>query len=159
MKSMISYLILSTLVIASAWELNGQDLDPRAQERLNAQKVAFFTQRLKLTPEEAEKFWPYYNEYQKRKNILTQERNNTTRTFNQNSSYLSEDEMVELADRYIMYQQKEADLVVEYHEKFKEILPIQKVLRLYQTESMYKTFLLNQLRNRAQNARQRRINR
>ncbi len=31
--------------------------------KLTAYKIAFFTQRLDLTPAEAEKFWPVYNDY------------------------------------------------------------------------------------------------
>ena len=32
----------------------------QAKERIDAQRVAFITQRLSLTPTEAEKFWPVW---------------------------------------------------------------------------------------------------
>ncbi|MCB0665633.1 MAG: hypothetical protein KDC80_07420, partial [Saprospiraceae bacterium] len=31
------------------------------QERIEAQRVAFITQRVNLSPEEAQQFWPIYN--------------------------------------------------------------------------------------------------
>ena len=34
-------------------------------ERIKAQKVAYITDELDLTPQEAEKFWPIYNSYDK----------------------------------------------------------------------------------------------
>ncbi|MCK7539265.1 MAG: hypothetical protein MZV63_54335 [Marinilabiliales bacterium] len=46
----------------------------RADEKLTAYKIAFFTQRLDLTPAEAEKFWPLYNDYSARKNKLQADR-------------------------------------------------------------------------------------
>src|SRR5690606_38493057 len=37
------------------------------KEKLESAKVAFITQRLDLTPEQAEKFWPVYNQHSERK--------------------------------------------------------------------------------------------
>src|SRR5574344_1415527 len=37
------------------------DKKPRRWNEIMSQKVAFVTQKLQLTPEEAEKFWPVYN--------------------------------------------------------------------------------------------------
>src|SRR6476660_7690060 len=48
-------------------------IDPKAKEKINAARIAYITERLGLTPEEAEKFWPVYREYsQKRKEIRQQ---------------------------------------------------------------------------------------
>ena len=35
----------------------------RVAEKVEAQKIAFITNALNLTPEESQKFWPLYNEY------------------------------------------------------------------------------------------------
>jgi len=43
------------------------------RERLEAYRIGFFTKKLNLIAEEAEKFWPAYNEYQKQKNTLLSE--------------------------------------------------------------------------------------
>src|SRR5688572_13194852 len=45
-------------------------IDPKAKEKINAARVAYITERLELTPEEAEKFWPVYREFvQKRQDL------------------------------------------------------------------------------------------
>jgi hypothetical protein len=36
-------------------------------EKLKSQRIAFFTEKLELTPAEAEKFWPVYNAYSEEK--------------------------------------------------------------------------------------------
>lgn len=58
MKQILFFLIF---VMCSVVEVNAQP--PRHSERIEALKVAFFTQQLKLTAEEAQKFWPVYNSY------------------------------------------------------------------------------------------------
>lgn len=40
------------------------------KEKLESAKVAFITQRLDLSPEQAEKFWPAYNQHSKEKRSL-----------------------------------------------------------------------------------------
>ena len=49
------FLILSTTLCISAFAQN--------KNKLEAQRVAFITQRLNLTPEEAQQFWPIFNQY------------------------------------------------------------------------------------------------
>lgn len=58
MKQILFFLIFA---ISSVVKINAQP--PRNFERIEALKVAFFTQQLKLTAEEAQKFWPVYNSY------------------------------------------------------------------------------------------------
>ncbi|MGB0178240.1 MAG: hypothetical protein ACPF9D_13825, partial [Owenweeksia sp.] len=35
----------------------------RVNDRIEAMRAQFFTEKLDLTPEEAQKFWPVYNQY------------------------------------------------------------------------------------------------
>lgn len=117
-------------------------------ERLDAYKIAFFTKRLNLTSQEAERFWPVYNEFQEKKNGIQQQRISSVRNSNQNSVNMSEKELTEVGDKLISLQMEEADLALEFHKKFKEILAPVKVLRLYQAENQYRLTLLNELRDR-----------
>ena len=40
------------------------------QERVKAAKVAYLTRELGLSPQEAERFWPVYNEFENRRDDL-----------------------------------------------------------------------------------------
>jgi len=117
-------------------------------ERLNAYKIAFFTRKLNLSSQEAEKFWPVYNEFQEKRNEIQLERISLNRDFNQNSFDMNEKELTEAGDKLISLQVDEVNLAVEFHDRFKKILPPLKVLRLYQAENQYRMQLLNELQNK-----------
>ncbi len=126
----------------------GYDIDKL--ERLNAQKIAFFTQKLQLTSDEAERFWPVYNEYQKKKNEIQLNRKKSSEYFRLNYGTMTDNEIEKVSDEYVSFNKAESDILLEYHQKFKEILPIKKVMRLYQAEVQYKGILLRQIRNSQQ---------
>ena len=146
-NTMVKRAILFLLIVSAipSSKISGQN---PGFERLNAYKVGFFTKKLNLTSEEAEKFWPVYNVFQEKKNEIQRERILLNRNTLQNFSNLSEKELTEAGDKLISFQMKESDLALEYHKKFKEILPPVKVIRLYQAENQYRMQLLNELKER-----------
>lgn len=115
-------------------------------DRMDSYKIAFFTRRLNLTPAEAEKFWPVYNEYDNKRIKLQHERAATIRQVNQNENRMSDSEIIKAADRLVALQVEEAALTEALHKRLKEILPPVKVLRVYQAENMFRNQLLNDLR-------------
>ncbi|MGC9470150.1 MAG: hypothetical protein ACP5D1_01270 [Bacteroidales bacterium] len=155
-KHHIAALIMLTLagILQAGAQQPDEFPDMDRMDRLNAQKIAFFTNRLQLTPEESEKFWPVYNEYQKKRTDIQEQRRQLQVRYNREQSKLNDAEILQMTDQFIELQVEETELAREYHEKFKQVLPIRKVLRLYHTEIQYKTFLLRQLRERAANIRQ-----
>jgi hypothetical protein len=62
-----------------------------------------------------------------------------------------------MIEKFIRLTKEESDLFLAYHEKFKEVLPIKKVMQIYIAEEQYKTFLLRQLRNRRISQNQRKF--
>ncbi|MBA4323011.1 MAG: hypothetical protein C0408_09370 [Odoribacter sp.] len=117
-------------------------------DKLNAYKIAFFTRRLNLTPQEAEKFWPVYNEFQDKRNSIQMERQILNRNMYQNELNMSDKDLIDAGDKYVALQVQEAALAQEYHKKFKEILSPIKVIRLYQAENQYRMQLLNELKDK-----------
>ncbi|MGD0753518.1 MAG: hypothetical protein ABR927_00540 [Bacteroidales bacterium] len=116
-------------------------------EKLNNYKIGFFTKKLNLTSEEAEKFWPVYNDYQSQRNQIQLEKLKLNRNFNQNGSTLSDDQLEEMGDKYVECLVQESNLAVAFHKKIKEVLPPVKVILYYQAENQYKAQLLNELQN------------
>src|SRR5450759_693158 len=97
-------------------------------EKLNNYKIGFFTKRLNLTSEEAEKFWPVYNEYQGKRNLIQLEKMKINRNFNQNGSTLSDNQLVEMGDKYVDCLVQESALAFAFHKKLREILAPSKVI-------------------------------
>ena len=84
------------MIISLSW-VEAQNQNP---DRLNAYRIAFFTKRLNLTSQEAEKFWPVYNEFQDHRNRIQVEKATIMRTFARDESLMKEKEMTGLGDKY-----------------------------------------------------------
>ena len=54
--------------------------------------------------------------------------------------------METLVDNHLVIEQKELDIKEAYHTKFKAILPIQKVAKIYRAEHSFKRDLLKKMR-------------
>jgi hypothetical protein len=138
-------IFMASLMIMSASVLRGQ---AQNRERLESYKIAFFTQRLKLTPSEAEKFWPLYNDLQERRAGIQAERTKLKVMANQQPGKLSKEELITMGDKLIELEVLNTELTVEFHKNLKTALPPEKVIRFYQAEDQLKLILLNQLQER-----------
>jgi len=124
-----------------------QEKDQPAHEYVTSEKIAFFTEKIGLTPDEAKKFWPIYNAYWKKKNAIIEERQNKMSYYSNHIKELSNSQMENLADDYIRQEVQKAQLLQEYHEKFKKILPIEKVMKIYKADYQFKAYLLKKIKN------------
>lgn len=156
MKKLIFALIILVMAGFGAINVQGQGqgygqgaIQPDG-EKLTAYKIAFFTKNLELTPAEAEKFWPVYNDYSARKNKLLADRLSTMRYAAQNEANMSEAELLATADRLVKTFSDEAAMVVSFNESLKSVLSPRKIIRLYQVENQYKQQLLRELNQRRQ---------
>lgn len=162
MKRIISNSLALIMLMAVTLSLSaqgpGQGMGQGAMqgdgEKLTAYKIAFFTKNLNLTPAEAEKFWPLYNDYSARKNKLQADRLLLIRYTAQNEANMSEGEIASTADKLSQSFADEASMVVSFNESLKKVLPPAKVIRLYQVENQYKQQLLRELNQRRQDAPQ-----
>lgn len=111
-------------------------------------KVGIYTRVLRLTPAEAEKFWPIFNELEeKREAIMDQERDIRDQV-EANFSEMDDAELEKLIDRMMALRKEEVLLAEEYYLKYKKILPIRKVALIHRAEMMYKRTLLERMRGR-----------
>lgn len=145
MKKTLSILIITIISIQFLSAQRGEGYEKR-KEQFKAQHISFITNKLDLSTAEAEKFWPLFNEYSKKKDDITSKRRKSMRLIMHNNGDLTNEEAEIIADMYIKTTQAETNLAVEYHEKFKKVLPIQKVAKLYQAEKLFKRELLNNLK-------------
>jgi len=118
------------------------------REKIEAMKIAFITQRLSLNREEAQKFWPVYNEYDAEKGKLRKEKREQYRDYKTNFDDLSDEEITKFVDSQIIYRQRELDIQKKYHIDLKGVLPIRKVALLYKAEEDFKKHLLKEAQSR-----------
>lgn len=107
-----------------------------SRERIEAQRVAFITQRLSLTPDEAAKFWPVYNEH---KDALKTLRDDMERPDLEN---VTDEEANTIIERHLVMEDKRLQLKKEFIRRLRVILPSRKILMLHAAERDFNKDLL-----------------
>ncbi|BAX79517.1 hypothetical protein [Labilibaculum antarcticum] len=145
-------LIILTLVLTFSTSGIAQEkehgMHHQMSERFEAQKISFITQKLELTPDEAQLFWPLYNELGKKKKENREQAKTLFRKLRNNSEELSDKELGDISDELIELKLQEAHLQKEYHLKYKKILSAKKILTLYHSERQFQSMLLRQIKER-----------
>jgi DNA polymerase elongation subunit (family B) len=67
MTILVGFLILGNKMIAQEGNAEDYGKKERFREKLEAQRIAYITNKLDLSSEESIKFWPVYNEYSKKR--------------------------------------------------------------------------------------------
>ncbi len=144
----LPYIILILLVVTSLGGLKAQQTDKQFVNKIQSQRIAFFTQRMEITPAEAQKFWPIYNEYTKKKNAITAEKNKLTKFYKASSATMTENDVDVTIQKYINLTKQETELLEDYNKKFRSVLPAHKVMKLYLAEFEFREWLLKQIREK-----------
>lgn len=149
--------ILMFSFVANAQEgqqKNGQQGNNKKakKEKMEAQKIAFITQEVNLTPEEAKVFWPIYNEYEAKRQDMRKAFKSPDYLHKDEIDKLTEKEAAQILDNQLVEAQKFVDLRKEYHTKFKAVLPAVKVLKLYNAEREFQKMLIDKIRDHKQKA-------
>ena len=106
--------------------------DPRHEEKVQALEIAFISRKLELTPDEAQKFWPIYNEYKRdMRQLMMTQRNKPER------------DMIDM-------EQKMVDVRKKYRDRFEGCIGQPRMNRLFVAEREFRGVLMNQLKNRPQ---------
>ena len=126
------------------------DMPPPTPERLReikAQKSAFITARLELTPEEAQQFWPVYNEFDDKQDVIRKEMRELFRG-QDGDAELNETEAAQVLDKGLQLRQREIDLERSYLEKFKKAIGARKTMLLRKAEHDFNREVLRKFRDR-----------
>lgn len=120
----------------------------RLHDKMQAQRIAFITQRLDLSPEESQQFWPIYNQYTEKLKQIRLEK--------------PEKPMIDMteaeAEKAILgdfdKEARELELKKEYYQKLKKVISVKKISRLYIAERDFRTELLKRLKDNKQERKQ-----
>jgi hypothetical protein len=115
----------------------------KIRDRVEVRRAAFLSQRLQLTPEEAQVFFPLFNEYVAKMKLIRQQAKPEKKIedFNEADAEKAIAAQFDVDTRII-------DLKKEYYQKFKKILSAKRIALLYKTEREFKGELLHELQNR-----------
>ena len=140
-----SFLLLA-VVLFSFCSLS-QDVTPQQtkKDKIEQLKIAYITKELDLSTEEAEKFWPAYNEMNDALKAEKKSRQTKSRELKNKLSTLSEKEIEEKTLAILDSEIVEAELKKEYTKKIANVIGYKKIIQLFLVEKQFKKELLNRL--------------
>lgn len=141
-----SWLVLVAVLLlhTAAWAQGGR-LRQERLSRLENAKIAFLTDKLVLTQDQAQRFWPLYNEFTDKRRDLNR-RQRQLRTNDPES--LTDQQIRENLNQAFTMRQQEVNLEKEYFEKFQKVLSMKQVGRLYLAEREFTREVLHRLDER-----------
>ena len=124
---------------------SGTAIDSSAQkkedwrQKIMQEKIAFFTTEMNLTQDEAQSFWPVYNQFCKEEQDAQTLILKTYRELNDAiESGKPEKEISACLNRYLKAREAKRDLSTAGASRFKKILSDEKVARLYIAEEKFR---------------------
>ncbi len=131
MKYLIATIILICVIALSSCMAQDPGVQgPPDGGRLESYKIAYLTQRMNLTPEEGQRFWPIYNQY-------TAEMRQVQLSFRDNRDEISREEAV-------------LNIRKKYNFEFSRALPRDKVNMFFHTEKDFNNFVRREIMQRKQ---------
>lgn len=130
---LILTLLLGNITMAFAQDQPGDDLTK--QEKIKALYVAYVTQQLALTPDEAQKFWPLHTQFE-----------NDLRGVNKNLPELTK-------------QQARLDIKKKYQEGFNKVIGANRCERFYTMGDAFRRKLMDKVQKQRPDQRRPNIRR
>ena len=132
-------LVLICLISSVTTAQNENNISNQKKQNRQAQKIAFFTATMNLNSEESKVFWPVVNEMENElKDLRNKNAHGRMMLKNKKIEDFLEKELEEMMDSKIQMGKDQMDIKIKYYEKFKELLPIQKVAKYYQASKEFK---------------------
>ena len=139
--------ILIIMIIAPLFLLSQSDKQQKRQDRLEkieSSKIAFLSKKLNLSIEEAQAFWPVYNEYTDQIKSIKQKNNHLIKE-RKNIKNLDENQLGDLNDKKFKIEQQILETRIIYHKEYQKILSNKQIAVLYDAEQEFKKRLLKRM--------------
>ena len=133
----VALFVIYILLNFNALAQNGVKL----KERMEAQRAAFITQRLNLTPEEAQQFWPIYNQLTEKLQQIRNADKDEKKPLDEMTDAEAEKTIAASFDK----ESRELELKKEYFQRLKKVISIKKIAKLYRVEREFKGELVKRL--------------
>ena len=144
MKRVISIICLMLALSASAQDNRMPNRrDQFSPAEYAKQQREFFTKNAELAPQEADAFFPIYNELQQKKREINRQIRMTMRQ--EPGTQISEEQSLKAIDAKADANIKIAELEKEYLNKFKEVLPASKILKIQNAEEQFNSQILKDI--------------
>jgi len=146
MKTKIIYPIVFLLISSLSFSQGFKE----KKEKVKALKVAYITEQLDLTTEEAQKFWPIYNAFDDKQSELRHEKMRAIldRFEPENVEKLSEKEASTLLTQMESVEESLFALRKKFIKDLQGVISAKKIIKLKKAEEDFNRTLLRQIKER-----------
>ena len=146
MKKIVAIIISVVFSLAATAQPSGKD-HKGFNRQIESEKIAFYTQAMDLTPEEAQAFWPVYNAIEKDQKALEKAVWESFRELNISISEAKGDREIEKAlDKYLKANEANVNLHAKSLDKYKAILPPAKVAKFFTAQENFRRHMFKNVR-------------
>lgn len=146
MKRTYKFLVACLLMLCVSTLLVAQEQPDEAKRaKIESMRVAYITQKVNFTTQEAQAFWPLYNEMNTK---LDASRKAFRQQYNKDTNYdfATDKEAEAYLNASLSLKQKEYELYKEYYEKIRKILPVKKLAAVRHAEEGFKKELIKSIK-------------
>ena len=141
-SGLITFLILGFMAMFST--LSAQN--KAAMQKIESARIALITDRLGLSPEQAQRFWPIYNEYSTQRRQLRSQLTEARKGIDPQT--LTEQQSQQMMNLRFEVKQKELNLEKDYAKRLRDVISSQQILSLRNAEDDFKRMLLQRIEQR-----------
>ncbi|MRH99967.1 hypothetical protein GH721_05405 [Kriegella sp. EG-1] len=146
MNSLKNLTVIIFLFITTAFYSQKKDWD-----KIKSLKVAYFTEQLELTTNEAEAFWPVYNAYEKERYLLRKNGLDKLKNKMKDADSYSENEASKLLEDYLDFEEEEEELDKKFYASISKKITAKKTLKLIRAEEDFRRKLIREYRKKHTN--------
>ena len=120
----------------------------KKKEQIKALKVAFITDELSLTPDEAAKFWPLFNAFEEKQQEIRKQKGSLNRMDDESFDELSEKEATTMLAKMESTEDELHQAKKKFIASLKGVISPIKILKLKKAEENFNRKLLQQYRDK-----------
>ena len=144
-KISVVVILIFIFAVMKPWVANARDDLKKISETIKAKKRIYIEEVMALTPQEKEKFWPLYDEFESGLSKLKAERIELAANFIRNHEHLSDAEAMDMLKQKLKLDSDELNFKKSYVNRFLQVVPGRKVVRFYQAENKFDTAATSEL--------------
>ena len=141
---LVSIILLSSLTAFSQEVKKNLKME---KQKIEQRKIAFITQKLELTTEEAQEFWPIYNEMHKK---IKENRSSMKKLYapiKEGKTNLDDAAYRTIIQDSREHEVKSLEIKNEYADKIAEIIGYKRIFELKMAEKEFKKRLIERMKN------------
>ena len=146
MKKTINILLIACFISSFSFAQSKES----SWQKVEASKISFLTNELSLTPLEAEKFWPVYNNYRAETKKLKLKKNQSIfKKLKSTKGNISNQMAISNLNQMMDIENKIHKIKIEYYNKSIAVLGPQKAIKLKLAELEFNRKIIKKLRKKS----------